>query len=204
MEEAAKQTNAKLKSLQRVVISVNWLIILFFGMGTGIILYNKNSFAKLNGGPLSSKVFTTTIVILLFTLFLLILGFCIPVYSKKRVYSDSVLWKIPERMLTALRVFSEVVLFFLILSPLFHQNKALLTTEVFAVLFLFSLQILMFSKRFKYVLLLFIAAAFSALALMSAKLLFSPNAQVFSFWILSFVLVELVDAVSCIVIKENT
>ena len=203
MEEITEQTNTKLKSLQRVVISANWLIIFFFGMGTGIILYNKNSFAKLNGGPLSSKAFTTTIVILLFTLFLLILGFCIPVYSKKRVYNDSVLIEIPERMLTALRVFSEVVLFFLILSPLFHQNKALLTTEVFAVLFLFSLQILMFSKRPKYVLLLFIAAAFSALALMSAKLLFSPNAQVFSFWILSFVLVELVDAVSCIVIKKN-
>ncbi len=204
MEEVTKQANAKLKSLQRVVISANWLIIFFFSMGTGIILYDKNSFAKLNGGPLSSKALTTTIAILFFALFLLILGFCIPVYSKKRVYDDSVLWKIPESTLTALRVFSDVVLFFLILFPLFHRNKALLTTEVFAVLFLFSLEILMFSKRFKYVLLLFIAATFSALALMSAKLLFSPNTQIFSFWILSFILVELVDAVACIVIKENT
>ncbi len=204
MEEVTKQANAKLKSLQEIAASANWLIAFFFGTETGIILYDKNSFAKLNGGLLSSKALTTTIVILFFALFLLILGFCIPVYSKKRVYDDSVLWKIPERMLTALRVFSDVVLFFVILSTIFHRNKALLTTEVFAVLFLFSLQILMFSKRFKYVLLLFIAAAFSALALMSAKLLFSPNAQIFSFWILSFVLVELVDAVACIVIKENT
>lgn len=204
MEEVAKQANAKLKTLQEIAASANWLIIFFFGMGTGIILYDKNSFAKLNGGLLSSKALTTTIVILFFALFLLITGFCIPVYSKKRVYDDSVLWEIPKSTLTALRVFSDVVLFFLILFPLFHQSKALLTTEVFAVLFLFFLQILMFSRKFKYVLLLFIAAAFTALALMSAKLLFSPNTQVFSFWILSFVLVELVDAVSCIVIKKNT
>jgi len=197
------QTNTRLKSLQRVVISANWLVILFFSMETGLILYDKKSFTELNSGLLNSKALTTTIVILLFALFLLILGFCIPVYSKKRAYNDSVVIEIPERMLTALRVFSEVVLFFLILSTLFHQNKVLLTTEVFVVLFLFSLQILMFSKRFKYALFAFVVAAFTALALISAKLLISPNSQIFSFWMLSFVLIELADAVSCIVIKKN-
>ena len=203
MGEKTEQTNTKLESLQRVVISANWLIILFLGMESGLILYGKTSFVELNSGLLNSKSFTITIVILMFALFLLIVGFCIPIYSKKRTYDDSVLVEIPEKKLTILRIFSEVVLFFVIASTIFYQSKVFLVTESFTVLFLFSLQILMFSKRFKYALLLFVAITFSVQALIFWKALLNPNMLFFTFWIASIILIEFADAVSCIVMKKN-
>ena len=204
MEEITDRTNDKLKILQRMAISANLTIILFLGIESGVILYNKAFFAKLGSGLIGNGIFRTSIVILIFALLLIIIVSCISIYSKKYVYNDSALMKMPKGKLTALRVIGEVVAFLVIVSTMFYNSRALLFTEIFSILFLFSLQILVFSRRLKYVLLLLVAGTFSVQALILKEALIHIDVPFFAFWIISFVIIEFADALSCIVVNKNT
>ena len=205
MEEITDRTNDKLKILQRMVISANWMIILFLGIESGVILSDKTFSAKLDSGLIGNNIFRTAIVILIFALLLLIIVSCISISSKKYVYDDSALMKMSKGKLTALRIIGEIVASLVIISTVFfYKNRVLLFTEIFSILFLFSLQILVFSRRPKYALLLLIAGIFSVQALILKEALIHIDVPFFNFWIISFVIIEFAGALSCIVINKNT